>query len=132
MWINDIETAVFSRIKARGSPLKKYFPKIFFTTENETDETVAVFPTVYVEKLAGTELGRDLDNRKTNLCLCSFQINISHNGKKNEVERIMENCKDTLKQMRFDMENDPVYSLNKGVWTGVARFRRVIGGGDIL
>ena len=132
MWINDIETAVFSRIKARGSPLKKYFPKIFFTTENETDETVAVFPTVYVEELAGTEQGRDLEGRKVNVYLATFQINIAHNGKKNEVKRIMENCMETMKEMRFEIIATPIYSLNKGVWTGVARFRRVIGGEDVL
>lgn len=132
MWINDIETAVFSRIKARGSPLKKYFPEIFFTTENETDETVAVFPTVYVEELAGTEQGRDLEGRKVNVYLATFQINIAHNGKKNEVKRIMENCMETMKEMRFEIIATPIYSLNKGVWTGVARFRRVIGGEDVL
>ena len=132
MWIDDIETAVFSRIKVRGSQLKKYFPKMFFTTENKTDETVAVFPTVYVEELAGTEQGRDLEGRKVNVYLATFQINIAHNGKKNEVKRIMRNCMETMKEMRFEIIATPIYRLNKGVWTGAARFRRVIGGEDVL
>lgn len=129
MWISDIETKVFSEIKKNGQELKKNFPNIFFTTENESD-TPAKFPTVYLEELSGTERGRDLEGNSVNAYMATFQINISHNDKKSHVKRVMNNCMDTMKKMRFEIAGTPIYSRSEGVWTGVARFRRTIGSGD--
>ena len=129
MWISDIETKVFSEIKKNGQELKKNFPNIFFTTENESD-TPAKFPTVYIEELSGTERGRDLEGNKVNAYMATFQINISHNDKKSHVKRVMNNCMDTMKKMRVEIVGTPIYSRSEGVWTGVARFRRTIGSGD--
>lgn len=132
MWISDIEIAVFSRIKAKGSPLKKKYPNIFFTAENETDETVAVFPTVYVQEIPGTEQGRSLDGSEITAYLSTFQINIAHNGTKAEIREIMDNCLETMKSMRFEVTGTPIYTKEGGVWNSVARFRRSIGGNDTL
>ena len=133
MWINDIETAVFSRIKARGSPLKKYFPKIFFTTENETAETVAVFPTVYLEKLPGIERNKDLETNRVNTFTFDFQIHVIHNGKKQEVIKIMDNCMETMrKHLKFDVRVGTECFKEKGVWKCRATFRRTIDWNDIL
>ena len=129
MWISDIETKVFSEIKKNGQELKKNFPNIFFTTENESD-TPAKFPTVYLEELSGTERGRDLEGNSVNAYMATFQINISHNDKKSHVRRVMNNCMDTMKKLRFEIVGTPIYSRSEGVWTGVARFRRTIGSGD--
>lgn len=129
MWISDIETKVFSKIKENGQELKKNFPNIFFTTENESD-TPAKFPTVYLEELSGTERGRDLEGNRVNAYMATFQINISHNDKKSHVRRVMNNCMDTMKKLRFEIVGTPIYSRSEGVWTGVARFRRTIGSGD--
>ena len=129
MWISDIETKVFSEIKKNGQELKKNFPNIFFTTENESD-TPAKFPTVYLEELSGTERGRDLEGNSVNAYMATFQINISHNDKKSHVKRVMNNCMDTMKKLRFEIVGTPIYSRSEGVWTGVARFRRTIGSGD--
>ena len=129
MWISDIETKVFSEIKKNGQELKKNFPNIFFTTENESD-TPAKFPTVYLEELSGTERGRDLEGNSVNAYMATFQINISHNDKKSHVRRVMNNCMDTMKKLRFEIVGTPIYSRSDGVWTGVARFRRTIGSGD--
>ena len=129
MWISDIETKVFSEIKKNGQELKKNFPNIFFTTENESD-TPAKFPTVYLEELSGTERGRDLEGNSVNAYMATFQINISHNDKKIHVKRVMNNCMDTMKKLRFEIVGTPIYSRSEGVWTGVARFRRTIGSGD--
>ena len=38
MWVSDIESAVFSRIKARGRPLKEKYPTIFFTAEEKPEK----------------------------------------------------------------------------------------------
>lgn len=131
MWISDIESAVFTRIKANGlKELKKKFPEIFYTTDNETDAE-AVFPTVYVEELPGTEQGRDLEGTKINAMLISFQITVSHSGNKPETRAVMDNAITTLKKLRFDIISAPIYKRNGGVWTGTARARRSFGANDI-
>ena len=131
MWISDIETKVFSEIKKNGQELKKNFPNIFFTTENESD-TPAKFPTVYLEELSGTERGRYLEGNSVNAYMATFQINISHNDKKSHVRRVMNNCMDTMKKLQFEIIGTPTYNRSEGVWSGVARFRRVFGANDIL
>lgn len=125
MWISDIETKVLAKLKENGEVLKKNFPNIVFTTENESD-TSAKFPTVYLEELSGMERGRDLEGSTVNAYMATFQINISHNDKRYHVKSIMNNCMDTMKQLRFEIIGTPIYNRSDGVWTGVARFRRVI------
>lgn len=129
MWISDIEPAVFARVKAYGEVLRKKFPDIVFTTDNESD-TPAKFPTVLVEEITGAEQGRDLEGVRVNAYLASFQISISHNDKKYHVRNIMDNCMETMKKLRFEIIGTPIYSRSEGVWTGVARFRRTIGSND--
>lgn len=125
MWISDIETKVLAKLKENGEVLKKNFPNIVFTNENESD-TPAKFPTVYLEELSGTERGRDLEGSKVNAYMATFQINISHNDKRYHVKSIMNNCMDTMKELRFEIIGTPIYNRSDGVWTGVARFRRTI------
>ena len=132
MWISDIETAVFSRIKARGSSLIKNYPNIFFTAENESDETVAVFPTVLVQELNGAEEAESLDGGNINAYSANFQISIAHNGQKADVRKIMNNVMDSMKEMKFNIVGTPFYTKSSGVWNGVARFRRTIGSSDTL
>ena len=129
MWISNIEPAVFARVKAYGEVLRKNFPNIVFTTDNESD-TPAKFPTVLVEEITGAEQGRDLEGTTVNAYLSSFQISIAHNDKKYHVRTIMDNCMETMKKLRFEIVGTPIYSRSEGVWTGVARFRRTIGSGD--
>ena len=132
MWISDIESAIFTRVKANGlKELKTKFPEIFYTTDNETDAE-AVFPTVYVEELPGAEQGEDLEGTSTNALLASFQITVSHNGNKPETRVVMDNAITTLKQLRFKIISAPIYKRSNGVWVGTARVRRIIGANDIL
>lgn len=132
MWISDIQPIVYSRVKARGSSLKKNYPAIRFTDENETDETTPVFPTVFVEELSGLESNKDLYGKTVNAYMATFQVMITHNRNKVDVRNIMDNVMETMKSMAFEMNSTPIYSLSNGVWTGVARFRRTIGAEDIL
>lgn len=129
MWISDVELKVLGAIEKNGEVLKKYFPNIVFTNENESDAP-AKFPTVYLEELSGTERGRDLEGIKVNAYMATFQINISHNDKKSHVRRVMNNCMETMKQLRFEIIGTPIYNRSEGVWSGVARFRRTIGSND--
>ena len=92
MWIDDIESSVFTRLKAGGNKIKGQFPKfskLFYTTSNESDGE-AVFPTVYLEELSGSEQGQTFNGKEVAGYLASFQINVTHNGDKVEAKRVME------------------------------------------
>lgn len=129
MWISDIESSVFTRLKAGGNKIKEQFPKLFYTTSNESDSE-AVFPTVYLEELQGSEQGQTFDGKEVAGYLASFQINVTHNGSKDEARRVMDNALETMKSMRFDIVGTPFYTRSSKVWTGTARCRRMIGSGD--
>lgn len=131
MWISDIGTKVLSKLKENGEVLKKNFPKIVFTDENESD-TPAKFPTVYLEELSGMERGMDLERIKVNAYMATFQINITHNDRRYHVKSIMNNCMATMKELRFEIIGTPIYNRSEGVWTGIARFRKTIGANDTL
>lgn len=133
MWISDIESSVFTRLKAGGNKLKEQFPKLsklFYTTSNESDSE-AVFPTVYLEELSGSEQGADLERVKVNSMLISFQINVTHNGSKEETRRVMDNALETMKKLRFEINVTPFYVRNNKIWTGTARCRRFFDANDV-
>lgn len=132
MWISDIETDVFSRLKTEGIiALRKKFPKIFYTAEAESEDE-PVFPTIYLQELSGTEQGRDLEGTEINAVLSSFQIDISDNDSKANVKAVMNQALKTMKSMRFEVMGTPTYRKVNGVYVGTARFRRVIAKNDIL
>lgn len=134
MWINDIETTVFSRVKNEGmAQLKKKYPKINYTSENAIED-VAVFPTVFVQELLGSEVGQDLEGRSTNGVISSFQIDVSDNqsnGKQN-CKEIMGKVIESMKRMCYEITATPIYRKENNVWVGTARFKRTIGFNDIL
>ena len=129
MWISDIQSSVFTRLKAGGNKLKEKFPNIFYTTSNESDDE-AVFPTVYLEELSGAERGATLEGTEIAGYISSFQINITHNGSEPETRTIMNNALETMKKLRFEIIATPFYTRSNKIWTATARCRRMIGSGD--
>lgn len=129
MWISDIESSVFTRLKAGGNTLKTKFPNIFYTTSNESDDA-AVFPTIYLEELSGAEQGKTLDGSEIAAYMSSFQINVTHNGTKPEIRSVMDNALETMKKLRFEIIGTPFYTRSNKIWTATARCRRMIGSGD--
>lgn len=134
MWINDIETTVFSRVKIEGTvAFKKKFPQITYTADNATSDD-AVFPTVFVQELAGSETGSDLNGNSINGVISTFQIDVSDNqdnGKQN-CKEVMSKVIESMKSMRYEVITTPIYRKSNNLWIGSARFRRTIGFNDIL
>lgn len=132
MWTGDIESAVFTRVKTAGNKaFKTKYRNIFYTTENETDNE-AVFPTVYLQELTGSERGRDLEGIEVHAMLSSFQIDVSDNDTKQRCKEVMENALSTMKSLKYEIIGMPIYRKSNGVWLGTARCRRVISKNDIL
>lgn len=132
MWTDNIETTVFSKVKIEGTTaLKKTFPKIRYTAENASDDD-AVFPTVFVQELPGTEIGQDIDGTAINGVLSTFQVDVSDNDNKQNCKKVMSKVIESMKKMRFEVMATPIYRKENNVWIGTARFRRTIGFNNIL
>lgn len=132
MWTDNIETTVFSKVKIEGTTaLNRTFPKIRYTAENASDDD-AVFPTVFVQELPATEIGRDLDGTVINGVLSTFQVDVSDNDNKQNCKKVMSKVIESMKKMRFEVTSMPIYRKENNVWIATARFRRAIGFNDIL
>lgn len=134
MWINRIEEDVFSRVKRDGViALKSTFPKIRYTAENASDDN-AVFPTVFIQELSGSEVGQDITGTSINAIESIFQVDVSDNqqvGKQN-CKLVMSKVIESMKSMHYQIKGTPIYRKEEDVWIGTARFTRIIGFNDIL
>lgn len=132
MWVMDISPKVFSKVKTEGTKnLKSKYPNIFFTTLNKV-QTNPKFPTVYVHEVGTTEQGQDLENKEINAVLATFQIDVTDNENQNNANKVMGEVVRIMKTMGFSVVNMPEFQSVEDVYRLTARFRRMIGQGDIF
>lgn len=128
----DIETIVFSRIKAiLTSKLKTKYPNISFTTSDKVSGEPK-FPTVYVHMVGSQEIGEDLENNTINGVLATFQIETTDNESQTKAKDVMNEVVGVMKGMRFSAIVMPESQNTDTTKRCVARFRRTIGNLDIL
>lgn len=133
MWVNDIQTAVFSRIQSRTTAqFRKRFPNIFFTKSARVSKDPS-FPTIYVQKMQGAERGQDLEGTSINAVLSSFQIEVTDNGENDSVaNEIAWFICGIMKSMMYEMIGEPITDETDTTFRVIARYRRVISYDDIL
>ena len=128
----DIETIVFSRIKAiLTSKLKTKYPDITFTTSDKVSSNPK-FPNVYVHLLGSQEIGEDLENNTINGVLATFQIETTHNEKQTISKDVINEVVGVMKSMRFTVTMMPESQNTDTAKRCVARFRRTIGNLDVI
>jgi len=128
----DIESRVFSRIKNKcPQSLKDKYPNIYFTTSDRV-QTNPKFPTVYVHEMNPVEEAQDLENQTINAVISSFQIEVTDNSSMSNATEVMNFVVETMKTMRYGVVSMPEFSNTTSVFRKIARFRRVIGSGDVL
>ena len=128
----DIETIVYSRVKAiLTSKLKTKYPNISFTTSDKVKGTPK-FPNVYVHMLGSQEIGEDLEGNTINGVLATFQIETTDNEKQTIAKEVMNEIVYAMKGMRFTVNSMPEIQNTNSAYRCVARFERVIGNLDIL
>lgn len=127
-----IESNIYSRIKAQFSErIKKKYPDLNFTTTTQS-QTKPKFPTVYVHLMPSSEQGETLDGTGINAALVSFQIEVTDNQSQQRAGEVMWEAARIMKSMRFSVIVMPEFSYQESAYRSVARFRRMIGTGDIL
>lgn len=132
MWTSDIESMVFTRVKAKGNnALKSKYPNIYFTTSDKTQKQPQ-FPTVYLHEVGSVERGMDLENTEINAVLNTIQVDVTDNESQGRVKEVMNNIVKTMKSMGFTVISLPEFQNTNDIYRQTARFRRMIGKGDLL
>ena len=131
-WAFDLENTIFTILKTKGkAEFVSDFPNIRFTTNNQSMDD-AVFPTVYMHELAGTEY-TDLEGTAINAVMETIQVDVMTNTSQTDAKAVMAAVVDIFKQMRFQITAMPeIGSGTDTTYRTTARFRRVIGANDTL
>lgn len=130
--LDMLESQVYTRIKTQfPSKLKEKYKNINFTTENKVD-ALPRFPTVYIHEMPGMETGADLQGGTINAVWSSFQIEVTTNTKQSDTKEVMDEVVKIMKKMRFQVISMPEFQNTDSIYRRVARFRRIIGAGDVL
>ena len=128
-WYDLLETKIYNKVakfiaKENGSEV--------FCTTDEVNVSETEFPTVWIHELEGLERGMDLTNMTLNAVLYSVQIDV-FSKTKSEAQRLMRYATASMKTMMFNITSLPLtFQDSPDVYHSVARFRRVIGGGDAI
>lgn len=134
-WVMLVPSFVFSRIKADFSQkLKNQYGMTgehFSTVNRKTAD--AKFPTILVQNLPSVEQGADLEGSTINAGLFSFQVDVFDNRSQGRTREVMTEVVRIMKEMRFQVVAMPEFEASSdGTYRCTARFRRLIGSGDVL
>lgn len=134
-WVMLVPSFVFSRIKGDFSQkLKDQYGMTgehFSTVNRKTKETK--FPTILVQNLPSVEQGADLEGSTINAGLFSFQVDVFDNRSQGRTREVMTEVVRIMKEMRFQVVAMPEFEASAdGTYRCTARFRRLIGSGDVL
>lgn len=130
--LDSIESQIFSRVKANFSDrIKNKYPNLNFTTSDKSP-TSPKFPTVYIHLMEPAETGETLDGTGINAVNATFQIDVSDNQSQTRADEVAREVLRIMKTMRFKAVTLPFHSNVGDVYRTVARYRRLIGSGDII
>lgn len=131
-WAFDLGTIIFSIVKTKTlDKLGSKYPNIFITDKGKTTGK-AVFPTVYVQEMSGSERGADLEGKTINAVLETIQVDVTTNTSKSDVSKVMSVVASIFKEMRFTIQTMPNFEYNGETYRKTARFQRIIGANDKL
>lgn len=130
--LDSLETQIFSLIKAKFSTrIKEKYKDLNFTTSDKSS-TKAKFPTVYIHMIDSQEVGSDLEGTSIPGVNAAFQIDVTDNQNNSRTDEVAKEILRVMKSMRFKPFRMPMHNNSGDTYTTVARYRRVIGDGDIL
>lgn len=132
MWTSDIQSSVFTRIKAEGTKkLKTKYPDINFTTSSKKPSDPK-FPSVYVKRMQGKEEGQTLDGQSVNAVTSTFQIEVTDNSSDTVAQDVADVVYAIMKKMRYSVLGEPFSDNDNDTFRNVARYQRMVGYNDIL
>ena len=128
MEFSQILSRIFTQVSYM---MKKKYSTLNCTTKGENLGD-AKLPTLYMRELPAIETANDLDNTTVNSILCTIEIQVFTKNDETLCKALMNDAVVEMKRFRFNVTAMPVVETQDTVSKGVARFRRMVGSGDIL
>ncbi len=132
-WYSEIESTIFTHLafelcEKTGAP----YPELNCTTSSQNDniEGVAVFPTLYIHLLPPIEIGNTLLNDDVTAIRATFEVEVFSDNSESECRKIITSCIQEMKKLHFNVQMFPDPQTNDKKYFAIARFNRVIAGGD--
>lgn len=132
-WFSEIESTIFTTLEyklalAEDAP----YPELNCTTssQNESLENVADFPTLYVHLLPLVVIGNDLENTTINAVNATVELQVYSDKSENQCRKIMTDAIMELKKLHFNVPMLPDPQTSDKKYFAIARCSRVIGNGD--
>lgn len=128
-WFASVEAKIFNIVSYRLKRALNMSDKdIKCTTDGQSNST-AVFPTFYLHELSPVEFGQDIANKTINAITETIEI-IVYTKNRQQCKKIINEAVVQMKALGFDVTMMPIITTDDNVYSGVARFRRIIGSGD--
>lgn len=134
MWTNKITSLVFTELKKRGLgrlSTKTEYANAFFTTSSRV-QTTPKFPTIYLEKLQGSEQARTLEKGIPNAILSTFQVIITDNVSQFRANEVADIVCDIMRDLGYELLADPTPTASQDTYQNIARYRRTIGNNETI
>ena len=132
-WYSEIESTIFTLLQyVLAEKEDAPYPSLNCTTssQNESLENVDDFPALYVHLLPSQEIGGTLLNEDVTAIRATFEIEVFSNQSETECREIMNVCIREMKKLHFDIPMFPDPQTQNKKYFAIARFTRVIAGGD--
>lgn len=129
MWTNKIASFIFTELKKRGLEklsAKTEYADAFFTTSSRV-QTSAKFPTIYLEKLQGSEQARTLEKGVPNAIVSTFQVIVTDNVSQFRANDVADIVSDIMNELGYELMADPTPTASQDTYQNIARYRRTIG-----
>ena len=131
-WWAELESRIFTIYKTKlNRTLISKFPNLNCTVSPMT-KAASKFPTAYLHMADWIETGNDLENTETNAIIGTLQLDVIANTSLDDCKEVVYESINILKSLRFNIVGMPIYTANNNLYTGVIRFRRVVGNGESL
>lgn len=129
-WFASIEARVFNTVSYRLKRALNLSDKDIKCTTNGQSNSTAVFPTFYLHELSPIETGQDLENKTINAVTETIET-IVYTKNRQQCKKIINEVVVQMKALGFDVTMMPIITTDDNVYDGVARFRRIVGSGDV-
>ncbi len=133
-WFTEIESTIFTLLQyVLVEKVDAPYPTLNCTTssQNESLENVDDFPALYVHLLPPVEMGQTLLNDDVTAIRATFEFQVFSDESESECRRIMDACIKEMKKLHFNIPMFPDPQTQDKKYFAIARFSRVIAGGDI-
>lgn len=134
-WFSEIESTIFTTLQYMlVEKVEAPFPNLKCTTssQNESVENIDDFPALYVHVLPLVEVGNTLDNMQVCAVRATVELQVFSNKSESECRKIMNACIMEMKKLYFNIPMFPDPQTNDKRYFAIARFTRIIAGGDAV